>query len=1106
MSCVSTSATTVDENQAFRFLAARKFNVQEAVEQFYSYEAFLRVEGITVVDPLEENVRRELLSGKFTILNDKDPAGARVAQLFVRLHRPTRSTHKAFLQSVIFQLNAVLRKETAVRNGLILIYDMTNAKYSNFDADLSKKLFNMLKSYYPIRLRRIIVLTAPLWFRAPFHLLRVFIKEELRDRVHVLRPSPGSRLASLSNPDPATAQREHFTWLSTALTETLNPNEMSSTTSPSIRRSSSVISAFFDASTINSNTSDNSGRSSSSISSASEAGEERSVSTPVFSNSPSGGSIEDEGLMSEIGCRSPNWDPFALSSSQSSDAESNCPRQNMDKGNNVQPNDEKDKRFEEKVSNRVIDVPFRDSGGTPTPPAIPKSVNLLNKESVEGGCLDTDLAVTPTLESSTLPYAYPGGKHFHNFAGTTSSTASSFYSSVSSSLSTNDESMILPSNASIATNWLPKQAPLASQDEFVGFEDSGSPGSSNTIRKEKRYKQAGTSPSPSHVVHPSGLIPSWALHRPSGPSIHVGPSQICEPSQQVADLQPIGILRAGEASLESHLPISTSQPFHVSQSPLIHQEPDSVKDQLDSSPEDNEEEFTESDDEEDSMKLDLDGLWMSTSQLLDHVTEMGANGLAEEYAAVCSIKNTDPCTAFKRPCNSSKNRYVDVTCLEHSRVQLRPHQRPPQSPFSASTSEKDSKTQKQSPVYIHANWVDSYRQKNAFICTQGPLQETAGDFWYMIWTYNAPAVVMITRCYESQRCKCFQYWPPVEGQTLHFTSISSSANSVVAVPMASGSGVGDSGVGTMTSVRKKPLFALARRSASEVSNSNKLVFELVHVSSQPGDDYTHTKLQLKNLKSGQSRIVDHYAFHSWPDHGVPSDSSALLELLSSVQTNYAATLHRELNYTTLYDTPIAPPPIVVHCSAGIGRTGTFIALDVSTKQLLELGVVNVPLTVARIRSQRSGCVQVSAQYIFVYRALIDFAVARGLVSPSHEDAVETALSQLTSPPRPPMFLPMDASLMSALAAGGVGDTAHFSTLMRFLRDKMTGSTAKCSGGDVEAPVAQQLVCCRAPNEPNREADGDRQATEVAEAVEPKIEESLPDNSKSPPTSGERPRI
>lgn len=83
-----------------------------------------------------------------------------------------------------------------------------------------------------------------------------------------------------------------------------------------MRQPSAAISAFFDTSNngsgggSSSNTIDRSGRSSPS---ASEAGEEAATVGPMN---------EDEGLMAEIGCCSPNWDPFALSSSQSSDAES----------------------------------------------------------------------------------------------------------------------------------------------------------------------------------------------------------------------------------------------------------------------------------------------------------------------------------------------------------------------------------------------------------------------------------------------------------------------------------------------------------------------------------------------------------------------------------------------------------------------------------------------------------------------------------------------------------------------------------------------------------------------------------------------------------------
>ena len=128
----------------------------------------------------------------------------------------------------------------------------------------------------------------------------------------------------------------------------------------------------------------------------------------------------------------------------------------------------------------------------------------------------------------------------------------------------------------------------------------------------------------------------------------------------------------------------------------------------------------------------------------------------------------------------------------------------------------------------------------------------------------------------------------------------------------------------------------------------------------------------------------------------------------------------------------------------------------STKQLTELGVVNVPLTVSRIRSQRSGCVQVSAQYLFVYRALIDFALARDLLPPGSEAAAMTAVRQLTGPSPQPLRLPMpnatgslptDSSLLSILAASinsdgsfcpaNNADPTHFTALMRFLRCHLT---------------------------------------------------------------------
>ncbi|VDL93985.1 unnamed protein product [Schistocephalus solidus] len=449
--------------------------------------------------------------------------------------------------------------------------------------------------------------------------------------------------------------------------------------------------------------------------------------------------------------------------------------------------------------------------------------------------------------------------------------------------------------------------------------------------------------------------------------------------------------------------------------------------------------------------VDFTSQWLDPQGLVNHVVNKGLTGLSDEYTMICRIKPNDPCTAFHRSCNSSKNRYVDVSCLEKTRVLL---QGPPPPPTPPSASSKAGKTEKSALIYIHANWVDSYRQKNAFICTQGkndgPLLETAGDFWYMMWTYNVPVIVMITRCYESQRCKCYQYWPASPSQTLRFFVTTSNSR-------------------VHTTAAKKPSHWLARRSASEVSSSGKLIFDITNLESTVNEDYTRSKLEMKDIKSGRTRVVEHFAFHSWPDHGVPTDTTALLGLLSTVQTTYATFIRERLNYTSAWDQPIPPPPIVVHCSAGIGRTGkllplvssvwlfvcqrnfesmfilslsgTFIALDVCTKQLSELARVNVPLTVSRIRLQRFGSVQVSAQYIFVYRAILDFAVSKGILTDSE---CEKAKMQLQPRPLPTsvegIFENLDARILSALSA----DPAQLESLVNLLQSRSVDDRGKLS--------------------------------------------------------------
>ncbi|ROT67290.1 putative tyrosine-protein phosphatase corkscrew [Penaeus vannamei] len=97
---------------------------------------------------------------------------------------------------------------------------------------------------------------------------------------------------------------------------------------------------------------------------------------------------------------------------------------------------------------------------------------------------------------------------------------------------------------------------------------------------------------------------------------------------------------------------------------------------------------------------------------------------------------------------------------------------------------------------------------------------------------------------------------------------------------------------------------------------------------------------------------------AWPDHGVPSDPGCVLNFLHDVNK-------RQEEITSA-------GPIVVHCSAGIGRTGTFIVVDMILDQIKRQGLdceIDIQRTIQMVRSQRSGMVQTEAQYKFVYLAV-----------------------------------------------------------------------------------------------------------------------------------------
>ncbi|KAJ6658385.1 hypothetical protein lerEdw1_020089 [Lerista edwardsae] len=122
-------------------------------------------------------------------------------------------------------------------------------------------------------------------------------------------------------------------------------------------------------------------------------------------------------------------------------------------------------------------------------------------------------------------------------------------------------------------------------------------------------------------------------------------------------------------------------------------------------------------------------------------------------------------------------------------------------------------------------------------------------------------------------------------------------------------------------------------------------------------DYNIQKLHITNRREKTTgRDVTHIQFTSWPDHGVPDDPHLLLKL------------RRRVNALSNFFSG----PIVVHCSAGVGRTGTYIGIDAMLEGLEAEGRVDVYGYVVKLRRQRCLMVQVETQYILIHQALVDY--------------------------------------------------------------------------------------------------------------------------------------
>uniref|UniRef100_A0ABI7WF18 Protein tyrosine phosphatase non-receptor type 20 n=1 Tax=Felis catus TaxID=9685 RepID=A0ABI7WF18_FELCA len=110
---------------------------------------------------------------------------------------------------------------------------------------------------------------------------------------------------------------------------------------------------------------------------------------------------------------------------------------------------------------------------------------------------------------------------------------------------------------------------------------------------------------------------------------------------------------------------------------------------------------------------------------------------------------------------------------------------------------------------------------------------------------------------------------------------------------------------------------------------------------------------LQEFMTGTSHFIKHLQFTNWPDHGTPAPVDGFIKYVRYVRKSHLT------------------GPVLVHCSAGVGRTGVFLCVDVVFCAIEKNFPFNIKNIVAQMREQRSGMIQTKEQYCFCYKVVLE---------------------------------------------------------------------------------------------------------------------------------------
>lgn len=276
------------------------------------------------------------------------------------------------------------------------------------------------------------------------------------------------------------------------------------------------------------------------------------------------------------------------------------------------------------------------------------------------------------------------------------------------------------------------------------------------------------------------------------------------------------------------------------------------------------------------------------------------------------------------------NRYTNIWPFEYTRVKIRDHKVSDYINASyVQYIDSEESVSDARPEQLNTQCVKIMKEcptKNTqpyrrYISTQGPLPATFNDFWQVVWEQNSRVLVMLTKEEEMNKIKCHRYWPsnlnsPTQYGDLSITLVSE----------------------TIQKVDKHNL--------QEPLNEDDVVIVR----------------QLSITRGSVNRKVTHLQYTGWMDFGVPDNPLGTLQIIQMADSAQITYSQQE-----------SVGPMIVHCSAGCGRSGAFCAIDTVLYRLGKMKSASdhdiLLQTISRFREQRLSMVQTLRQFVFCYEAI-----------------------------------------------------------------------------------------------------------------------------------------